>query len=230
MTDPPYRSNVRSVLQTAAPPSWYNAYTAHPSIVVNSLESGFAAGSIPAWFQSLPTPVQTYIIGGGGLASISPSSAASATGKRKPTSASTTKIVASTAKNNGSTAKSVSAPDPSTSSSQTTSSTSSPTRTPSPGLSTGAAAGIGVGATIAGVIVLGLLVWCLRKNFKISRRDRGTPQYSEHEKRMSEMIHASPQELHGTARAGELDATHQIGELDAGYPGIEAGKGVRSPR
>jgi hypothetical protein len=76
--------NVLSILQTAAPPALYNAYTAHPSQVINSLESEFVAGSVPAWFKGLPSAVQTYIVGGG-LNSVAPSGAANATGKGNST-------------------------------------------------------------------------------------------------------------------------------------------------
>lgn len=63
-------SSVLGVLLTAAPPGFVSSIVNDPSYA-SSFESAFSAGNSPAWFNSLPTSVRSYLhtySGFGGLA------------------------------------------------------------------------------------------------------------------------------------------------------------------
>lgn len=108
----------------------------------------------------------------------------------------------------------------------------------STGLSTGGAAGIGVGASIFGLAILGVLSWLLwRHRNKVAKQhlqQRAQHLFPEIKgshggSKPPQLIDSNPRyEVENNAIPLEMDAGLPP-EMDAGYYGIEATNGVRSP-
>lgn len=57
------RADVLSVLQTALPSSLASQLTANPVAFSSAVVAQFSASGVPSWYENLPAPIQTYLVG-----------------------------------------------------------------------------------------------------------------------------------------------------------------------
>lgn len=178
--------SVLGLLATAVPTSLAALYLTNSRSAEQLIESKLDAGSTPAWFASLPTPVQTYLLGVHITSSSQSTSSTSVAGFSSfpyststpgfPTSPSYSYLVPTTPHRTG-ISESTRFPI-SGASGATQTLTHQPTQRTNrpqfiPVLSTGAKAGIGVGAGVGavGLLALGCAIFLLRR-----RRSASVPE------------------------------------------------------
>ncbi|KAF2843777.1 hypothetical protein M501DRAFT_129046 [Patellaria atrata CBS 101060] len=144
-----------SVLLTALPPSMISLAVTNTLALYSELQSQFASGATPTWFQNLPSDIQTFLVPSGiPIFDV-------------PTTDVTSSIPAFTPLTNSriitppvtSFVTQTSSDTESTTSEESSTSTPAPTDDPDSGLSTGAKTGIGVGVALGVSAVLAIITF-----------------------------------------------------------------------
>ena len=104
---------------------------------------------------------------------------------------------------------------------------------PSSGLNTRAAAGIGVGATIGGLALIGGLWWFTRR-YKLTQRQQNSQRRLPHDRTVEfkspYLVDGTVVEAPDTSMPYELDDRNVRAELDGGWQAPEAAGMTRGPK
>lgn len=144
---PDVPSSILTVVETAIPASWYEAILDPTSR--SSIMSEIQAGTMPAWYNSLPASVKAWATSAGGFANnfigATPTADAAAGGNSGNDATGTATPVATAAITSGAKAQTTAASTSGSSASETAASTSKSSSSPSSSTSTGGGAPIATG-------------------------------------------------------------------------------------